>query len=111
MIVCLLQQQWSPGVCVSPVRLSYLSSGPRRALTHIGHTEAETVGAAKWMTALQVVETRFTQITVGSHYVRLRRQGRPRCQNSRDVREQQSPQTTGETSEKVVHQRTAEMSK
>lgn len=50
---------------------SHLSCGPSRTLTDIGHTEAETVSAAQRIVLLEVVESGFTQITVGSHHVHL----------------------------------------
>lgn len=56
----------------------YLSCGPSRAFTDVGNAEAETVGATEWIILLQVVETRFTQITVGSHHIHLRRNGQVR---------------------------------
>lgn len=64
--------------CVS---VCYLSCGPGGALADIGHTEAETVGAAEQVTLLQVVETWFTQITVSSHHIYLRRREQVRHQS------------------------------
>lgn len=60
-------------LCAAPVCrwITNLSCGPGGALTDIRHTEAETVGAAQRITVLEVVETRLTQFTVGSHYVHL----------------------------------------
>ena len=53
--------------------MCYLYCSPTGALTDVGHTEAEAVGAAERMSGLQVVETWFTQITVCSHHIHLRR--------------------------------------
>lgn len=51
---------------------SHLGGGPGRTLTDVGHAEAETVGAAERVVLLEVVESRFTQVTVGPHHVHLR---------------------------------------
>lgn len=82
------------------VCICYLSWGPSGTLTNVWHTKAETVSATEWIIFLQVVETWFTQITVGSHYVLLRTQEQVTCQTSDKVR----LQTTGETSDSACGQ-------
>lgn len=53
------------------VAVCYLRHRPGGALTHVRHTEAETLCATLWVTVLQVVETLLTQVTVGPHHVLL----------------------------------------
>lgn len=62
------------GVCYLCTSVCYLSCRPGGALTDVGYTEAKTVGAAERIFLLQVVETWFTQITVSSHHVHLRKE-------------------------------------
>lgn len=84
--VCLCLQILVP--CVRCVCICYLSWGPSGTLTDIWHTKAETVSATEWIIFLQVVETWFTQITVGSHYVLLRTQEQVTYQTKWDFRQQ-----------------------
>lgn len=78
----LLLKGWSTGAQVDH---AHLGCGPSRALTHIGHAEAETVGAAQRIVLLEVVEPRFAQIAVGPHHVHLWSNGSPDEHQMSDV--------------------------
>lgn len=57
---------------LSPAALvGYLSCRPIGALADVGHPEAKTVGAAVGISGQQVVEARFTHVTVSSHHIDL----------------------------------------
>lgn len=57
---------------LSPAALvGYLSCRPIRALADVGHPETKAVGAAKGIRGQQIVEARFTHVTVSSHHIDL----------------------------------------